>query len=54
MKGGRLCRVRQAPGVPTKAVWAGGLDGGDPKTYSDWDGESLSLRVGRVLRPVKK
>lgn len=86
-------------GVPTKAVWAGGIDGGefillspaasdgtypvkiyndhsgdlefsgrlrltapsaapidvnDPKTYSDWDGESLSLRDGRVLRPVKK
>jgi hypothetical protein len=84
-------------GVPPKAVWAGGIDGGDfillspatsdgtyrakiyndhsgdlefdgklrltspstspidvadPKTYSDWDGESLSLRDGRVLKPV--
>jgi hypothetical protein len=84
--------------VPAKAIWAGGIDGGDfillssptadgsypakiyndhsgdlefsgklrlkepskapidvtdPKTYSDWDGESLSLRDGRTLRPVK-
>lgn len=85
-------------GVPAKAIWAGGIDGGDfillspatadgtypakiyndhsgdlefsgklrlkgpstvpidvtdPKTYSDWDGESLSLRDGRTLTPVK-
>jgi hypothetical protein len=84
--------------VPAKAIWAGGLDGGDfillapatpagtysakiyndhsgdlefngklrlnapsaapidvsnPKTYSDWDGDSLSLRDGRILTPVK-
>jgi hypothetical protein len=86
-------------GVPAKAVWAGGIDGGDfillssptadgsypakiyndhsgdlefdgklrlkerskapidvtdPKTYSGWDGESLFLRDGRTLTPVKK
>lgn len=85
-------------GVPAKAIWAGGLDGGDfillsaatpdgtypakiyndhsgdlefsgklrlkepsqapidvqdPKTYSGWDGESLFLRDGRILRRVK-
>jgi hypothetical protein len=85
-------------GVPAKAVWAGGIDGGnfillsparpdgtypakiyndhsgglgfsgklrlkepsqapidvnDPKTYSGWDGESLFLRDGRILRSVK-
>jgi hypothetical protein len=29
------------------------IDVTDPKTYSDWDGESLSLRDGRTLSPVK-
>jgi hypothetical protein len=29
------------------------VDVTDPKTYSDWDGESLSLRDGRMLTPVK-
>lgn len=29
------------------------IDVTDPKTYSDWDGESLSLRDGRTLTPVK-
>jgi hypothetical protein len=25
----------------------------DPKTYSGWDGDSLFLREGRLLQPVK-
>jgi hypothetical protein len=38
----RLKELSQAP-----------IDVNDPKTYSGWDGESLFLRDGRILRPVK-
>jgi hypothetical protein len=30
------------------------IDVKDPKVYSDWDGDVLSLRDGRVLRPLQK
>jgi hypothetical protein len=38
----RLKEASQAP-----------IDVSDPKTYSGWDGQSLFLRDGRILQPVK-
>lgn len=97
--GGEPVAPSRPSGVPAKAVWAGGLDGGrfflmspanadgtyplkvyndytgdlefggvvrldepssapivvnDSKTFNSWDGDTLLLRDGRSLSPVKK
>lgn len=37
-----------------KAPGTAPIDVANPKTYSDWDGTSLSLRDGRILQRVGK